>query len=247
MCERRFLGLAKCENANQGSFIIDELTELVDEAVLQEFEAINEGCGALGAMEPGYLCGKIGKGSVHYEHLKHAGDSLGKFAIIGVNTFRNPQGDMVPQQIELARSTEEEKQSQLMRLHDFHHRRAGEAPVVLERPKRTVIDNGNVFAVLLVAVRCCSPGKIRNALIEVGMYRRNTWPSLQLRRSTAASASPTDKQCGEFDSNVWHGMLAASSTRNPRGRLEAVTRRISPSLRVDDRPSGPRCGPFPSA
>jgi methylmalonyl-CoA mutase len=163
-------GLAKNENPNQGSFIIDELTELVEEAVLKEFEALSERGGVLGAMELGYQRGKIQEESLHYEHLKHTGE----YPIIGVNTFRNPHGDPVPEHIELARSTEEEKQSQLKRLQDFHHRHAHEAPAMLERLKRTVIDNGNVFEVLVDAVRVASLGQITNALFEVGgQYRRN--------------------------------------------------------------------------
>jgi methylmalonyl-CoA mutase len=163
-------GLAKNENPNQGSFIIDELTELVEEAVLKEFEAISERGGVLGAMELGYQRGKIQEESLHYEHLKHTGEH----PIIGVNTFRNPHGDPVPDQIQLARSTEEEKQSQLKRLRDFQRRHAHEAPAMLERLKRAVIENGNVFEVLMDAVRCCSLGQITNALFEVGgQYRRN--------------------------------------------------------------------------
>ena len=163
-------GLAKNENPNQGSFIIDELTELVEEAVLKEFEAISERGGVLGAMELGYQRGKIQEESLHYEHLKHTGE----YPIIGVNTFRNPHGDPVPEHIELARSTEEEKQSQLKRLADFHQRNAHQAPAMLDRLKRTVIDNGNVFEVLMDAVRVCSLGQITNALFEVGgQYRRN--------------------------------------------------------------------------
>ena len=163
-------GLAKNENPNQGSFIIDELTELVEEAVLKEFEAISERGGVLGAMELGYQRGKIQEESLHYEHLKHTGE----YPIIGVNTFRNPHGDPVPEHIELARSTEEEKESQLKRLAEFHQRNAHQAPAMLERLRRTVIDNGNVFAVLMDAVRVCSLGQITNALFEVGgQYRRN--------------------------------------------------------------------------
>jgi methylmalonyl-CoA mutase len=163
-------GLAKNENPNQGSFIIDELTELVEEAVLKEFEAISERGGVLGAMELGYQRGKIQEESLHYEHLKHTGE----YPIIGVNTFRNPHGDPVPQQIELARSTEEEKQSQLARLRDFHARHAKESPAMLEKLKQAVIRNENVFAVLMDAVRCCSLGQITNALFEVGgQYRRS--------------------------------------------------------------------------
>ena len=163
-------GLAKNENPNQGSFIIDELTELVEEAVLKEFEAISERGGVLGAMELGYQRGKIQEESLHYEHLKHTGE----YPIIGVNTFRNPHGDPVPEHIELARSTEEEKQSQLQRLADFHQRNAHQAPAMLARLKQAVIRNENVFAVLMDAVRCCSLGQITNALFEVGgQYRRN--------------------------------------------------------------------------
>ncbi len=163
-------GLAKNENPNQGSFIIDELTDLVEEAVLKEFEAISERGGVLGAMELGYQRGKIQEESLHYEHLKHTGE----YPIIGVNTFRNPHVSDAPQTIELARSTEEEKQSQLKRLQDFHQRHAKEAPKMLKRLQQAVIDNENVFAVLMEAVRVCSLGQITNALFEVGgQYRRS--------------------------------------------------------------------------
>jgi len=163
-------GLAKNENPNQGSFIIDELTELVEEAVLAEFERIAERGGVLGAMETGYQRGKIQDESMHYEMLKHTGE----YPIIGVNTFRNPHGDPIPQSLELARSTEDEKQSQLARLQDFHARNAAQAPAVLQRLRQTVIENGNVFAVLMDAVRVCSLGQITTALFEVGgQYRRS--------------------------------------------------------------------------
>ena len=163
-------GLAKNENPNQGAFVIEELTELVEEAVLSEFEKIAERGGVLGAMETGYQRGKIQEESMHYEMLKHTGE----YPIIGVNTFRNPKGDPVPESIELARSTEEEKQSQLKRLADFHARHAAEAPVQLKRLQQAVIDNRNVFEVLMDAVRVCSLGQITGALFEVGgQYRRN--------------------------------------------------------------------------
>jgi methylmalonyl-CoA mutase len=163
-------GLAKNENPNQGSFVIDELTELVEEAVLAEFERIAERGGVLGAMETGYQRGKIQDESMHYEMLKHTGEH----PIVGVNTFRNPHGDPIPQTLELARSTEEEKQSQLQRLAEFHARHAGEAPAMLQRLKQAVIENGNVFAVLMDAVRVCSLGQITGALFEVGgQYRRS--------------------------------------------------------------------------
>ncbi len=163
-------GLAKNENPNQGAFIIDELTELVEEAVLGEFEKIAERGGVLGAMETGYQRGKIQEESMHYEMLKHTGE----YPIIGVNTFRNPHGDPVPEHIELARSTDEEKQSQLKRLAEFHAAHASESPAMLQRLKQTVIDNGNVFEVLMDAVRVCSLGQITSALFEVGgQYRRS--------------------------------------------------------------------------
>jgi isobutyryl-CoA mutase len=163
-------GLAKNENPNQGAFIIDELTELVEEAVLAEFERIAERGGVLGAMETGYQRGKIQDESMHYEMLKHTGE----YPIIGVNTFRNPKGDEVLESLELARSTEEEKQSQLQRLNDFHTRNATQAPAMLARLQQAVIANTNVFEVLMDAVRVCSLGQITNALFEVGgQYRRS--------------------------------------------------------------------------
>ena len=162
-------GLAKNENPNQGAFVIDELTDLVEEAVLKEFEAISSRGGVLGAMETGYQRGKIQEESLYYEHRKHDGS----YPIIGVNAFRNPKGD-AQIEIELARSTEEEKQSQLKRLADFQQRHAAEAGPMLARLRQTVIENGNVFAVLVDAVRCCSLGQITGALYEVGgQYRRS--------------------------------------------------------------------------
>ncbi|MEY4316884.1 MAG: hypothetical protein RI902_692 [Pseudomonadota bacterium] len=163
-------GLAKNENPNQGAFIIEELTELVEEAVLAEFERIAERGGVLGAMETGYQRGRIQDESMTYEMLKHTGE----LPIIGVNTFRNPHGDQVLEKLELARSTEDEKQSQLKRLNDFHIRHKTEAAVQLKRLQQAVIDNTNVFEVLMDAVRVCSLGQITNALFEVGgQYRRN--------------------------------------------------------------------------
>jgi methylmalonyl-CoA mutase len=163
-------GLAKNENPNQGAFVIDELTELVEEAVLAEFEKIAERGGVLGAMETGYQRGKIQEESMHYEMQKHTGE----YPIVGVNTFRNPHRDAVPGQIELARSTDEEKQSQLARLADFHARHAAQAPAMLRRLQQAVIDNRNVFEVLMDAVRVCSLGQITSALFEVGgQYRRS--------------------------------------------------------------------------
>ena len=163
-------GLAKNENPNQGAFIIEELTELVEEAVLTEFEKLADRGGVLGAMETGYQRGKIQDESMHYEMLKHTGE----YPIIGVNTFRNPKGDEVLEKLELARSTEEEKKSQLDRLHAFHDKHATESPAMLSRLQQAVIHNENVFEVLMEAVRVCSLGQITNALFEVGgQYRRN--------------------------------------------------------------------------
>jgi methylmalonyl-CoA mutase len=163
-------GLAKNENPSQGAFIIEELTELLEEAVLLEFERIAERGGVLGAMETGYQRGRIQDESMHYEMLKHTGE----LPIIGVNTFRNPHGDAVQDKLELARSTEEEKQNQLKRLDDFHRRHAAESPAMLKRLQQAVIENLNVFEVLMEAVRVCSLGQITNALFEVGgQYRRN--------------------------------------------------------------------------
>lgn len=163
-------GLAKNENPNQGAFVIEELTELVEEAVLAEFERIAERGGVLGAMETGYQRGRIQDESMHYEMLKHTGE----LPIVGVNTFRNPHGDPTPDKLELARSTEEEKQSQLKRLGEFHARHANEAPAMLQRLRAAVIENRNVFEVLMDAVRVCSLGQITGALFEVGgQYRRN--------------------------------------------------------------------------
>ena len=170
MIINREWGVAKNENPNQGSFVLEELTDLVEEAVLKEFEAISSRGGVLGAMETGYQRGKIQEESLYYEHRKHDGS----YPIIGVNSFRNPHGDSTPQKIELIRSTEEEKQSQLKRLRDFQKRNSASSPEMLERLRQAVIRNENVFAVLMDAVRVCSLGQITHALFEVGgQYRRN--------------------------------------------------------------------------
>jgi methylmalonyl-CoA mutase len=163
-------GLAKNENPNQGSFIIDELTDLVEEAVLREFDAIADRGGVLGAMETGYQRGKIQEESLFYERQKHDGS----YPIIGVNTFRNPNSEAAPASIELARSTDGEKQSQLKRLQQFKTQNAEHAGELLERLRRTVIEDGNTFEVLMDAVRGCSLGEITHTLYDVGgRYRRN--------------------------------------------------------------------------
>jgi methylmalonyl-CoA mutase len=167
-------GLAKNENPNQGSFIIEALTNLVEEAVLKEFEAISSRGGVLGAMETGYQRGKIQEESLYYEHRKHDGS----YEIVGVNAFRNPavdkSGDPTPQKLELIRSTDEEKRSQLKRLRAFQERNSSLSGPMLERLRQAVIRDENVFAVLMDAVRVCSLGQITHALFEVGgQYRRS--------------------------------------------------------------------------
>jgi methylmalonyl-CoA mutase len=162
-------GLAKNQNPNQGSFIIEQLTDLVEEAVLQEFERISDRGGVLGAMETGYQRGKIQDESMLYEHRKHDGS----LPIIGVNTFLNPKGNE-EYEIELARSTDEEKQSQIKRLRDFQQTHAYTSGAALERVRQAAINNENIFGELVNAVRHCSLGEITNALFEVGgQYRRN--------------------------------------------------------------------------
>ncbi|WP_448608976.1 fused isobutyryl-CoA mutase/GTPase IcmF [Geodermatophilus sp. URMC 60] len=164
-------GLAGNENPLQGSFVIDELTDLVEEAVLAEFDRIAERGGVLGAMETGYQRGKIQDESMLYEHRKHDGS----LPIVGVNTFLDPhRDDTPPKPVELARATEAEKQSQLQRLADFHARHADEAPAALAELQRAATEGGNVFAALMDAVRVCSLGQISDAFFEVGgQYRRN--------------------------------------------------------------------------
>lgn len=169
MIINREWGLSKNENPNQGAFIIDELTDLVEEAVLKEFERIAERGGVLGAMETGYQRSKIQEESLYYEHRKHDGS----LPIVGVNTFINPHQEVLPNP-SLQRSTTDEKNSQIARLRDFQKRHAGETPTMRERLRQAVIRNENVFEVLMDAVRVCSLGQISDTLFEVGgQYRRN--------------------------------------------------------------------------
>ncbi|MFG1942284.1 fused isobutyryl-CoA mutase/GTPase IcmF [Nonomuraea sp. NPDC048826] len=162
-------GLARNENPLQGSFIIDELTDLVEEAVLSEFERLSDRGGVLGAMETGYQRGKIQDESMLYETRKHDGS----LPIIGVNTFRNGD-DHVPHKLELARGTEEEKRSQLDRLGAFQERHREEGPAALARLREVAMSDGNAFEVLMDAARVCSLGQITAALFEAGgQYRRN--------------------------------------------------------------------------
>ena len=162
-------GLAMNENPLQGSFIVDELTDLVEEAVLAEFEAISARGGVLGAMETGYQRGRIQDESMLYEQRKHDGT----LPLIGVNTFRNPAGT-VAAPAELARATEEEKESQLERVRDFTQRHREEAHTALAALKEVARSGGNVFATLMDAARVCSLQQITEAFFEVGgQYRRN--------------------------------------------------------------------------
>jgi methylmalonyl-CoA mutase len=163
-------GLAKNENPNQGSFIIEELTDLVEEAVLKEFERIAERGGVLGAMETGYQRGKIQDESLYYEAKKHDGS----LPIVGVNTFLDEEANALPPTPELARSTEDEKQSQIRRVREFQQRHANQSSAMLARLKQAAAEGGNMFAVLMEAVRCCSLGQVTHALFEAGgEYRRN--------------------------------------------------------------------------
>lgn len=163
-------GLAKNENPNQGAFVIDELTDLVEEAVLQEFERISERGGVLGAMETGYQRGKIQEESLHYETLKHDGC----LPIVGVNTFLNPNPDAGLAEPPLQRSSEEEKQNQIKRLRAFHDARREDAQAALANLKAAAAADGNLFAALMEAVKSCSLGQITDALFDAGgQYRRN--------------------------------------------------------------------------
>ena len=165
-------GLVKNENMNQGSFIIEELTDLVEEAVLAEFERITERGGVMGAMETGYQRSKIQEESMYYEYLKHSGE----YPIIGVNTFRNPDVDYAAAnaKLELARASDEEKDEQLVRLKAFHARHADSAPAALKKLQAAALAGGNVFEEMIETVQSCSLGQITNALYEVGgKYRRN--------------------------------------------------------------------------
>ena len=164
------LGLAKNENPIQGSFIIEELTDLVEEAVLTEFDRITERGGVLGAMETMYQRGKIQEESLHYETLKHNGD----YPIIGVNTFLSSTGSPTVTPGEVIRATEEEKQHQLKTLNTLHKAKEDSAEEALEKIKEAAIKNKNIFKELMEATKVCSLGQITQAMFEVGgQYRRN--------------------------------------------------------------------------
>ncbi|MEJ8755463.1 methylmalonyl-CoA mutase family protein [Pontibacter sp. H259] len=166
----RELGLAKNENPLQGSFIIEELTDLVEEAVLLEFDRITERGGVLGAMETMYQRGKIQEESLYYETLKHTGE----YPIIGVNTFLSSTGSPTVLPTEVIRATEEEKQYQISMLQSLHKGNEDKSGEMLKRIQQVAINNGNIFEEMIETVKFCSLGQITNALFEVGgQYRRN--------------------------------------------------------------------------
>ena len=165
------LGLNFCENPWQGSFIVDQLTDLVEEAVYQEFERISERGGVLGAMDTMYQRGKIQEESLYYEHKKHDGS----LPLIGVNTFLPDQAnEQEGGEIELARSTDEEKQQQVKNVRAFNGRNTEHAEAVLKNMQDIARQRGNTFEALMEAVKRCSLGEISHSLYEVGgEYRRN--------------------------------------------------------------------------
>ncbi len=164
------LGLTKNENPLQGSFIIEELTDLVEEAVLTEFDRITERGGVLGAMETMYQRSKIQEESLHYETLKHSGS----YPIVGVNTFLSSKGSPTILPAEVIRATEEEKQWQINTLEELHKRNSREAEQQLKELQQVAIAQGNVFEKLMEVTKVCSLGQITNSLFEVGgQYRRN--------------------------------------------------------------------------
>lgn len=164
------LGLAKNENSLQGSFIIEELTDLVEEAILGEFDRISERGGVLGAMETMYQRNKIQEESLLYESLKHDG----KLPIIGVNTFLNPKGVSEAQPTELIRSTKEEKEQQIVNVHNFWKTNDGTTQGALDTLSQVALQNGNIFEQLMETAKTCSLGQISSTLYKVGgQYRRN--------------------------------------------------------------------------
>jgi methylmalonyl-CoA mutase len=166
----RELGTAKNENPNQGSFLIEELTDLVEEAVLTEFDRLTDRGGVLGAMERMYQRNKIQEESLFYEHQKHTGE----LPIIGVNTFLNKKGSPTELPGEVIRSTKEEKEQQIANLNAFYKRNSNKSVEALNRLQQVAIQNGNLFAELMETVKYCSLGQITHALYEVGgQYRRN--------------------------------------------------------------------------
>jgi methylmalonyl-CoA mutase len=166
----RELGLAKNQNPFQGSFVIEELTDLVEEAVLTEFDRISQRGGVLGAMETGYQRGKIQEESLHYEHLKYTGE----YPIVGVNTFRDSKGSPTVIPGEVIRATEEEKEYQIKMLENLHKGNKDISQKLLRELQLTAINNQNIFEKMMEVAKYCSLGQITNALYNVGgQYRRN--------------------------------------------------------------------------
>jgi methylmalonyl-CoA mutase len=166
----RELGTAKNENPNQGAFLIEELTDIVEEAVMAEFQRLTERGGVLGAMERMYQRNKIQEESLYYETLKHTGE----YPIVGVNTFLNKKGSPTILPTEVIRSTTEEKEFQIKTLQDFHKRHEGKSAAMLKRLQLAAVNNENLFEELMETVKYCSLGQITNALYSVGgQYRRN--------------------------------------------------------------------------
>jgi methylmalonyl-CoA mutase len=166
----RELGTAKNENPNQGAFLIEELTQLVEDAVLNEFKRLTERGGVLGAMERMYQRNKIQEESLYYEHQKHTGE----FPIVGVNTFLSKNGSPTIIPNEVIRSTTDEKEFQINALNAFKKRNASHSDEALKKLQQVATANGNLFAELMETVKCCSLGQITHALYEVGgQYRRN--------------------------------------------------------------------------
>ncbi|MEP7237121.1 MAG: methylmalonyl-CoA mutase family protein [Ferruginibacter sp.] len=166
----RELGTAKNENPNQGAFLIEELTDIVEEAVMAEFQRLTERGGVLGAMERMYQRNKIQEESLYYETLKHTGE----YPIVGVNTFLNKKGSPTILPTEVIRSTTEEKEFQIITLQAFHKRHEAKSAAMLKRLQQAAVNNENLFAELMETVKYCSLGQITNALYSVGgQYRRN--------------------------------------------------------------------------
>ncbi len=166
----RELGTAKNENPNQGAFLIEELTDIVEEAVMAEFQRLTERGGVLGAMERMYQRNKIQEESLYYETLKHTGE----YPIVGVNTFLNKKGSPTILPTEVIRSTTEEKEFQIKTLNAFHKRHEAKSAAMLKQLQQAAVNNENLFAELMETVKYCSLGQITNALYSVGgQYRRN--------------------------------------------------------------------------
>jgi methylmalonyl-CoA mutase len=171
MIVAREFGLTKNEHAWQGSYIVDELTDLVEEAILSEFVSISERGGVLGAMETQYQRGKIQDESMLYEHKKHSGD----LPIIGVNTYLNPNAEeLIADDIELRRATVEEKDGQISNVRGLQQQNAANIEESLAKLKKVARDGGNIFTQMMETARYASLGQISRALYKVGgQYRRN--------------------------------------------------------------------------